>query len=124
MCLFKRDQKDTNCGHEECKKYYALNKQLCVYNLNNSSASLPMLQNQNILLQNSNQQRQFTQASLSQDPSNFQQSLNGKRPQNLNETTNEHEIGLLNKKMIKTKGKSFFYVYLFAKVTFRRKFSS
>jgi len=113
MCLFKRDQKDTNCGHEECKKYYALNKQLCVYNLNPNNQNHTIFPNQNILIQNPNQQRPFVQTGLPPDPINFQQSLNVKRPQNLKESADESEIGLLNKKKIKTKGNSLNYSYLF-----------
>ncbi len=33
MCLLKRDEHDTNCGHEECRNYYMLNKQMCAYNI-------------------------------------------------------------------------------------------
>lgn len=33
MCLLKSEQHDTNCGHDECKNFYMLNKQRCVFNL-------------------------------------------------------------------------------------------
>ena len=32
MCLFKRDEQDNNCNHDECKNYYTINKQICMYN--------------------------------------------------------------------------------------------
>ena len=32
MCLFKRDEQDNTCNHDECKNYYTVNKQICMYN--------------------------------------------------------------------------------------------
>ena len=32
MCLFKRDEQDNTCSHDECKNYYTVNKQMCMYN--------------------------------------------------------------------------------------------
>lgn len=34
MCLLKRDEQDQNCNHDECKSYYMLNKQICMYHVN------------------------------------------------------------------------------------------
>ena len=31
MCLFKKDDQENSCTHEECKNYYLLNRQTCVY---------------------------------------------------------------------------------------------
>ena len=39
MCLLRRDDQDTNCGHEECRNYYMLNKQICMYNGNQPNAN-------------------------------------------------------------------------------------
>ena len=39
MCLFNRDIQGMNCGHEECKNYYMLNKQMSMYGLSQPSSS-------------------------------------------------------------------------------------
>jgi len=104
MCLLKRDQKDTNCGHEECKSFYALNKHYCVYASNKPQNPLSMLANPNMLLQTQNQApRQFQQAVIS-PAANISPSLNTKRPSAYQEPAGaeEEEVGMLNKKKIKS----------------------
>ena len=32
MCLFKRDEQENTCNHEECKNFYTFNKKICMYN--------------------------------------------------------------------------------------------
>jgi len=106
MCLLKRDQKDTNCGHEECKSFYALNKHYCVYASNKPQNPLSMLANPNMLLQTQNQApRQFQQAVIS-PAANISPSLNTKRPSAYQEPAGaqEEEAGMLNKKKIKSNG--------------------
>lgn len=39
MCLLRRDEQDTNCGHPECKNFYMLNKQICMYNVNGTKTT-------------------------------------------------------------------------------------
>jgi hypothetical protein len=34
MCILKRDEQDNNCNHDECKSFYMLNKQICMYHVN------------------------------------------------------------------------------------------
>ena len=50
MCLLKRDEHDTNCGHEACRNYYMLNKQMCMYNMgtpqSNNISATPFLNSQ------------------------------------------------------------------------------
>lgn len=106
MCLLKRDQKDTNCGHDECKNFYAMNKQYCVYAMNKPQNPISLLANPSILLQTQNQPpRQFQQAVISPGV-NASPSLNTKRPSSYQEPSaaEEEEIGMLNKKKIKAKG--------------------
>jgi hypothetical protein len=105
MCLLKRDQKDTNCGHDECKNFYAMNKQYCVYAMNKPQNPISLLANPGILLQNQNQPpRQFQQQVISSG-ANVSPSLNTKRPSAYQEPSGaeEEEIGMLNKKKIKAK---------------------
>jgi len=103
MCLLKRDQKDTNCGHEECKSFYAVNKPYCVYAVNKPQNPLSFLANPSMLLQQQNQApRQFQQAVIS-PATNISPSLNTKRPSSYQEPlgADEEEVGMLNKKKIK-----------------------
>ncbi len=122
MCLLKRDQKDTNCGHDECKNFYALNKQYCVYAMNKPQNQMSLLANPSILLQTQNQPpRQFQQAVIS-PAVNVSPSLNTKRPSAYQEPSGaeEEEIGMLNKKKIKAKG-NFSNSFCPLTLSFRRK---
>jgi hypothetical protein len=101
MCLLKRDEQDTNCGHEECKNYYMLNKQICMYNLATSQKSL---NGSNPLL---NAQTQIN--SLASQPttknSNPSQLLQAKKSRNHPVQTNtleQENSSLIQKKKIKT----------------------
>jgi len=104
MCLLKQSDRDTGCGHNECKSFYTLNKPMCVYNLQQSQ-STP----QNPSMNQINSQIQLGSL-LSQKPVTTitpVPSLNGKRVAN---TTVEHVIGeqetiFLNKKKVKPEGK-------------------
>lgn len=76
MCLLKRELKETNCGHEKCKNFYMLNKQMCMFNLVQPQANTQ--QNSNTIFQLQNQTpvmatQAFNPAALTQ------QSFNQKR---------------------------------------------
>ena len=100
MCLFKREKQDTNCGHDECKKFYATNnKPMCVYNLNQPPNSGMMFNSQNLLLQNQAQPKSFTQPSIQPNPMSFQQSLNIKRPSPITEQQALDPADVIKKKL-------------------------
>lgn len=109
MCLLKRDNKDTNCGHEECRNYYLMNKQLCVRDAGQSQLQANLLNNQAILLQNQGQQRSFVPTAMPFNM-NIQQILNNKPPAKPAESLNVDDTGavLLNKKKFKTNGKLYY----------------
>ncbi len=99
MCLLKRDEYDTNCGHEECKSYYMLNKQICMYNL----TSLPLNLTAGRLTQN--QLASKTQHVLSTETKSSL-SLPKQRHvmESVPESHNEPEPGQSQKKKIKLEG--------------------
>lgn len=106
MCLLKRDQKDTNCGHEECKNFYMLNKQLCLQNLNQQQNLSGMLTNPNLFQQAQNQQRAFSQSEVNPNLI-IQQTVNPKRNIKVLEQPNsdDNEHLSLNKKKLKSNSK-------------------
>ena len=108
MCLLKRERKDTNCGHEECKNFYMLNKQMCFLNYNKPQNNLEVSNNVNSLLLAQNQQQQFIKPTFSTKMST-QQNINTNRALKASENLNsdENEFGLLNKKKLKIDGKNF-----------------
>ena len=76
MCLLKRELKETNCGHEKCKNFYMLNKQMCMFSLVQPQSNNQ--QNSNTIYQLQSQTsvivpQTFNPAALAQ------QSLNQKR---------------------------------------------
>jgi len=88
--------KETNCGHPECKNFYMINKQMCMFDNNQ-----PQLSN---LLKNSNSlfQPQVQVKTLLPQPINInnigQQIINSKRSSSpLND--DEHEDSLMKKKI-------------------------
>jgi hypothetical protein len=102
MCLLKKDEQDTNCGHEECKNYYMLNKQICMYNLASSQNPL----NQSIPLLGSQSQKNplISQTTvLSSHPSQYIPSKKN-RNQPLQNNILEQEVMGSQKKKIKTEG--------------------
>ncbi len=38
MCLFKKEDQEGSCTHEECKSYYLLNDQICMHSKQSQSA--------------------------------------------------------------------------------------
>lgn len=105
MCLLKRSDRDTNCGHDECKNFYMLNKQICMYNINQQ----PQATNtQNVAISAVHPQIQLSSL-LSKKPTSFitsQPSLNVKRLANpANES--DQETFFLNKKQLKPDGKTY-----------------
>jgi len=51
MCLFKRDEQENTCVHEECKNYYLLNKQICMYSKQTQDSKLPKPSEEHNLLE-------------------------------------------------------------------------
>jgi hypothetical protein len=51
MCLFKKDEQENSCFHEECKNYYQLNKQICMYSRQNQEVKRPKLNEEQNLLE-------------------------------------------------------------------------
>lgn len=102
MCLLKRDEQDTNCGHEECKNYYMLNKQICMYNLASSQNSLNI---QNSLLGGQSQKNPLisTTPSINANSSQFMPTKKARNPPVQNNIL-EQEVMNLQKKKIKTEG--------------------
>ena len=114
MCLLKREQTDTGCGHAECKNYYMLNKQLCMHNPLNPQIPTNMLNLSTLLLQAQNPPNSISPALLPYN-TNLQQSLNTKRLAKLTDKEKEdNDATILNKKKMKLKGSvlKFFYVFL------------
>src|SRR4051794_35114183 len=99
MCLLKRDQKDSNCGHAECKSYYMLNKQMCVHNGQPNQTPNNLLNSSNILLQSQDIPKSYQQP-LMTGSLNIPQTLNGKRGPNVLENLNsdDKDLPILNKK--------------------------
>jgi len=91
MCLFNREIQGMNCGHEECKNFYMLNKQLCMYGLNSTPTSNVLKPTtQNTLPKTSTP----TSQSASQKSSNTFPTpldLNVKRPRPLGESSKDPE---------------------------------
>lgn len=112
MCLLKQSDRDTNCGHDECKNFYMMNKQICMYNT--SQVSQPMTSQNNPLnviqsqIQLNSLLSQKTATSLTP-----QQSLNAKRPLNqvIENNIGEQESLFLNKKKVKPDGKILKYFH-------------
>lgn len=102
MCLLKLSDRDTNCGHDECKNFYMPNKQVCMYNIGHPSQAN---NTQGAPLGNMPPQIQLSSL-LSQKPTaiiNPQQSLNVKRPATaaMDASIGEQETVFLNKKKVK-----------------------
>ncbi len=77
MCLLRNDPKDINCGHEECKGYYAANRQACLVKLDRNGL------------------RPSSQSLLESNFFKIQQSLNAKRSLQL-PNNQEYNIDGLN----------------------------
>lgn len=104
MCIFKREQNDTGCGHPECKNYYMFNKQLCFHNPINPQMPNNILNLSNILQQVQNPPTSLGSTMLHPNL-NKQQSLNIKRLGQLSDKkSDEEESQHLNKKKIKLEG--------------------
>jgi len=101
MCLLKNELQDTGCGHEECRNFYAYNKQMCMFGLSqNQPANL--LMNTNSLLQSQLQPQALNTSLLSHSLHPIQvpqKALNAKRSQSPHERSNvDEEESTLNKK--------------------------
>ncbi len=103
MCLLKRDMKETNCGHPECKSFYMMNKQMCMFD-----NTQPQISN---LLKNSNSlfQPQVQVKTLLPQPINInnigQQIINAKR--NSSPSNEDEQEDSLMKKKIKSEAIGF-----------------
>lgn len=111
MCLLKLSDRDTNCGHDECKNFYMLNKQVCMYNITHPSQGN---NSQGGSIGNMPPQIQLSSL-LPQKPTtiiNPQQSLNTKRPATaqMDASIGEQETVFLNKKKMKPEGKFIKYI--------------
>lgn len=108
MCLLKRDEQDTNCGHEECKNYYMLNKQICMYNL--ASSQNPLNQ-ANPLLNNQTQKNPLLSQStiLNSNSSPFMPAKKN-RNQPVPNNILEQEVINLQKKKVKTEGTNEYFI--------------
>lgn len=109
MCLLKREQTDTGCGHPDCKNYYMLNKQLCMHNPLTPQIPTNMLNLSTLLLQAQNPPNSLSPAFIPYNTT-LQQSLNTKRLAKLTDKeTEENDATLLNKKKMKLKGNTKFF---------------
>lgn len=97
MCLFNREIQGMNCGHDECKNFYMLNKQLCMYGLNSTPTSNVLKPTtQNTLPKTSTP---TSQSSSQKGPTSFTapQDLNVKRPRPLGESSKDPDASSPNK---------------------------
>lgn len=100
MCLLKRDEQDNNCNHDECKSYYLLNKQICMYHVNpmqkpNNSAS-------NLLSTQTIKNPLLMTTDIQSSNANLQKMA---RPATIQGIILEQEVNQAQKKKIKLEGK-------------------
>jgi len=109
MCLLKNELQDTNCGHEDCRNFYAYNKQMSLLGLSQNQVN-NLLLNPNSLLQAQAQPQHLNTSLLTQSLHSIihpQKTLNVKRPQSPHGRAHgDEEEGMLNKK-VKTETGSF-----------------
>ena len=107
MCLFNKEIQGMNCGHEECKNFYMLSKQLKMYGLNNPSPSNVLKSAQNTIQKPTTQPPQNGTQKPAQGFTT-PQDLNGKRPRSaLGEISGKEQEESPVHKVVKTDSKFF-----------------